>query len=722
MSDFGPIATSYVEVRPDTTSFKGEVDEAATIAGQSAGRNLATTMGQAIAAIGLGRYVLSSLGEADEARDIAAQTAAVIRSTGEAANVTERDIESLAGRLSDLAAVDDDVIQSGANVLLTFTNVRNEIGRGNDIFDRATEASLNMSVALGTDLQGAVLQVGKALNDPIAGLTSLARAGVQFTDQQKEQIRVLVESNDILGAQQIILSELERQFSGSAAAQASGLDRISVAAGNLKEAVGGAAAPAVEALAPLVETLVDGFGALPVPIQTTVVALGGIGVGVRPLVETVTMMRQLSATSRLAAAATALQTGATQANTVATAVQNTTLNSAVAVENLYAASSTRAAIATGTLRTAMIGLGIALPVIGLIAMGEAMNGVTVDIQKLGQATNAELVEGFRFVQAAGEDLRIFQQIASETPEVALRLRDALRDAGQATGEYDAILATTAVHQATLTIEQQIAAGAAEDNADATNEVVDAHRRLTSTTAALRVETQRQVDTLSRLDQIERERNDRIRDDLDTDLDLQESMLRTSEALDRAYEAWRDYGSGSTEAQQAVIDATRAAMDQADAAVADAEANNGAIQLSAKETADIQIFTLRSVADQLDPSSDIRRNIEGYIADLQRIPSELTTELFLNYGGGTLDLQLDDRRLQNQYRASGGPMYRGQTYTVGEDGEETVHMGADGTAWVTPGAGGRSGGRGGVYIENLYSGASAREIMSDIGREYAWAVG
>jgi hypothetical protein len=95
--------------------------------------------------------------------------------------------------LSKKSGIDDEVIASGANVLLTFTKVRNEAGKGNDIFNQGTTIALDMSRALGTDLQGSVIQVGKALNDPIKGISALQRVGVSFTEQQKDQIKTLVQ-------------------------------------------------------------------------------------------------------------------------------------------------------------------------------------------------------------------------------------------------------------------------------------------------------------------------------------------------------------------------------------------------------------------------------------------------------------------------------------------------------------------------------------------------
>jgi phage-related protein/cell division septum initiation protein DivIVA len=186
---------------------------------------------------------------AEESQKIARQTEAVIKSTGGAARVSAQDVASLANELSRMSGIDDELIQSGQNVLLTFTNIRNAAGKGNDIFNQATKAALDMSVALGQDLQSSVIQLGKALNDPIKGITALQRVGVSFTAQQREQIKVMVESGDVLSAQKMILAELTKEFGGSAAAQATATARLRVAWENLKEDLGAKLLPVVETVA-----------------------------------------------------------------------------------------------------------------------------------------------------------------------------------------------------------------------------------------------------------------------------------------------------------------------------------------------------------------------------------------------------------------------------------------------------------------------------------------
>jgi hypothetical protein len=183
---------------------------------------------------------------AEESNKISAQTNAVLESTGGVARVTARQVEKLTEKLSIKAGVDDELIQSGANVLLTFTNIRNEVGKGNDIFDQAAAVALDMSTALGTDLQGSIIQVGKALQDPVRGITALRRVGVNFSEAQIEVIKKLVETGDLLGAQKLILQELTTEFGGSAAAQADASDKLRVAWDNLKEKLGQELLPLVD--------------------------------------------------------------------------------------------------------------------------------------------------------------------------------------------------------------------------------------------------------------------------------------------------------------------------------------------------------------------------------------------------------------------------------------------------------------------------------------------
>lgn len=147
-----------------------------------------------------------------------AQTAAVLKSTGAAAGVSQEGVESLSDAIEKMSGMDDLAVQSGANLLLTFTNIKNEAGKGNDVFNQTVGIMADMSTALGQDTKASAIQLGKALNDPIKGVTALSKVGVSFTQGQRDAIKAMVDAGDTAGAQKIILAELNKEFGGSAKA------------------------------------------------------------------------------------------------------------------------------------------------------------------------------------------------------------------------------------------------------------------------------------------------------------------------------------------------------------------------------------------------------------------------------------------------------------------------------------------------------------------------
>ena len=279
------------EDRGATKAFRS-VDDAAENTGSKLA-NLGSKISPAVAAAsaavvaGVGFAMKAAFDAATESALVARETERVIQTTGASAWTTADQIGDLSSSISNLTGKDDELIQSNANLLLTFAKVRNEVGEGNDIFDRAVGLSLDLSVALGTDASSASIQLGKALNDPVKGITALSRAGVSFTADQKEQIKTLVATGDILGAQKVILEELGNQFGGAAEAAKTPIESLKTKLDNLAEDVGTQIMPAIGAIADVVGGVVEAFGALPDPVKNAVLIVGGVGtaaLGAIPLV------------------------------------------------------------------------------------------------------------------------------------------------------------------------------------------------------------------------------------------------------------------------------------------------------------------------------------------------------------------------------------------------------------------------------------------------------
>jgi len=170
-----------------------------------------------------------------------AKLGATLKSTGFAAGFTVSQLKKQAAELQKTTGVGDEVILSMQGILATFKNIKG------DQFTETTAAVLDMGAAMGkagkgsADVESAVIQIGKALNDPIANLGALGRVGIQFNDQQTEQIKTMAKAGDMAGAQAIILAELKTEFGGTAEAvnkSQHGLKNLKNALGDAGEEIG----------------------------------------------------------------------------------------------------------------------------------------------------------------------------------------------------------------------------------------------------------------------------------------------------------------------------------------------------------------------------------------------------------------------------------------------------------------------------------------------------
>ena len=133
-------------------------------------------------------------------------------STNRAAGFALNELTAYASELQQVTTFGDEDIIAAQAKLVTFTRITG------DEFKRTMAAALDLSTRMEQDLKTSVVQLGKALNDPVAGLSALSRTGIQFSEDQKVLIKSLVETGRVADAQRVILRELDLQFGGSARA------------------------------------------------------------------------------------------------------------------------------------------------------------------------------------------------------------------------------------------------------------------------------------------------------------------------------------------------------------------------------------------------------------------------------------------------------------------------------------------------------------------------
>jgi len=156
--------------------------------------------------------------------------------------VTDR-LKAYADTNKFVLGADDEVIKATQAKLLSFKDLAATADVAGGAFDRATQASFDLAAVFGGDGASKAVQLGKALQDPIKGISALTRSGVTFTASEKELIKTMVESGNTLKAQEFILSAIEAQVGGTAEATATASTKMSIAFGEIGESIGTAVLP-----------------------------------------------------------------------------------------------------------------------------------------------------------------------------------------------------------------------------------------------------------------------------------------------------------------------------------------------------------------------------------------------------------------------------------------------------------------------------------------------
>jgi hypothetical protein len=188
----------------------------ASTALQIAGVSTAT-IGITGALVTLGAVYRRSVSEAAEFERQHATLMAVLRATGTASGHTAEQIEQLASSIGRATLATTDEATEAATQLLTFRSIAGET------FDRTLRLSQDLAAVGFGSISSAAVQLGKALEDPVQGLSALRRVGVSFSEAQRELISSLVDTGQTLEAQRVILDAVEQQVGGAGEAQASGL-------------------------------------------------------------------------------------------------------------------------------------------------------------------------------------------------------------------------------------------------------------------------------------------------------------------------------------------------------------------------------------------------------------------------------------------------------------------------------------------------------------------
>jgi hypothetical protein len=178
-----------------------------------------------LAAISGGAIGFKKIGDAiSEALDVAGEyetrfktIEGVLNATGYAAGFTADEIRDMAQEIALGTLESTEGVERAAMKLATFKSI------GGDAFRTVLELGTDLAALGFGSLEGNVVQLAKALEDPVRGMTALRRSGVSFSAEQEEVIKKLVETGDVAKAQALILEAVAGQVEGAGEAAARGL-------------------------------------------------------------------------------------------------------------------------------------------------------------------------------------------------------------------------------------------------------------------------------------------------------------------------------------------------------------------------------------------------------------------------------------------------------------------------------------------------------------------
>lgn len=173
---------------------------------EKAGKSL--SIGLTIPLTGFAALAIKNFDQAEKAAANLRNSLANLGITSESTfNAINADAEKLA---NNSVFGKSEILNDVSAKLLQFRNITE------DAFPTATQLAVDLAAKFNVDLAQAASTVGKALNQPLDGLNSLNRIGIQFTNVEKQQVEQLLAANKGFEAQQLIIDKLNRSVAGAA--------------------------------------------------------------------------------------------------------------------------------------------------------------------------------------------------------------------------------------------------------------------------------------------------------------------------------------------------------------------------------------------------------------------------------------------------------------------------------------------------------------------------
>ena len=592
---------------------------------QRMGVSFRTTLGSVVALTGAVTFFSRSLNVLGERQADAAALANGLRKLGGGAADLER-LQKAADELGKATLFDQEDFDRGFALLTSFQTI------GVESYTRVAKAAADVAQVTKQDVNSSLLQLAKALQDPVRGLTALSRSGTTFTEQQKEQIKALVESGKQLEAQQFILAEIEKQYGDAAkeagaAGYAGAVDSLGESFRDFQETIASAVEPTVVKLLGGMTDLFNAISKIPEPAARLALEIAGVTTAVVLLKKAV----DAYIGSKLAAAIT------TQ----------------IGLMKAFGAQIYLTAAAQGALNTAVtIGQGLlaALPVaavtLAVVGLADALRQAATDQANFNNLLNTGTVEQLENALATEKATLALERrfVAQGRGEGRAADRSRIERSQQKIKELEAALAEGMLGGGSLPLDQPEPTLIKTINTelDKTKEKAKDSKQVIG---SLNLDAISYLQTAEETDRIQEEAGKQLADLINMAEDAgkafaEDYIQRSTKAIEKAGEKMDNlYSSIGQSIQTGIVDSLTAAVE------------------GTKSLADVASQTLRQVANIL-----LQFGVNTALGGLSTIggPGSIFGKLF----GG--------------FRASGGTVTGGRSYMVGEKGPELFTPGRTGS--------------------------------------------
>lgn len=292
----GDSSSAVAALGKTESATKSAGGQAKTTSSSLAGIAKAVATGYAVKkVVDFGKSTVEAAGDAAHANKVLTAT---MKNAGDTTGEAAGHAIDLAEAWGRSTGISPTVIKGAEGILATFHAVSDETGRSSGIFDRATKAAGDLAAAGFGSMDTNAKQLGKALADPTKGMTALTRSGVNFTEAQKEQIKNMQKSGDLLGAQKLVLGEVENQVKGTAESTAGSGAKMKVAYEEMKVSIGTALLPTIGKVRDEFSGLfnfVAGNSSWLVPL---VLGIAGLLVGLLGIVKAISLFQEAMAATK----------------------------------------------------------------------------------------------------------------------------------------------------------------------------------------------------------------------------------------------------------------------------------------------------------------------------------------------------------------------------------------------------------------------------------------